>query len=80
MNFEEVKNIIVDTLGCDADKVTAEASLTEDLEADSLDLVELHMALEDAIGTKIPDEEIAKLETVGKVVEYLKAHKEAAKA
>ena len=61
MNFEDVKKIIVDTLGCDEDKVTENASLTEDLEADSLDLVELHMALEDAIGTKIPDEVIAQL-------------------
>lgn len=74
MNFEEVKKIIVDTLGCEEDKVTEEASLTEDLEADSLDLVELHMALEDATGSKIPDEELAKLETVGKVVAYLKEH------
>jgi acyl carrier protein len=75
MNFEDVKKIIVDTLGCDEDKVTEEASLTEDIEADSLDLVELHMALEDAIGTKIPDEVIAKLDTVGKVVAYLKENK-----
>ena len=48
MSFEELKEVFVDTLNCDADKVTMEASLTEDLEADSLDAVELNMALEDA--------------------------------
>ena len=48
MTFEEMKKIVVDTLNCEEDKVTMEASLTEDLEADSLDAVELNMALEDA--------------------------------
>ena len=61
MTFEEMKKIVVDTLNCDADKVTMEASLTEDLEADSLDAVELNRALEDACGVSIPDEELAKL-------------------
>ena len=61
MTFEEMKKIVVDTLNCDEDKVTMEASLTEDLEADSLDAVELNMALEDACGVSIPDEELAKL-------------------
>ena len=56
MTFEEMKKIVVDTLNCDEDKVTMEASLTEDLEADSLDAVELNMALEDACGVSIPDE------------------------
>ena len=60
MTFEEMKKIVVDTLNCDADKVTMEASLTEDLEADSLDAVELNMALEDACGVSIPDEELAR--------------------
>ena len=64
MTFEEMKKIVVDTLNCDEDKVTMEASLTEDLEADSLDAVELNMALEDACGVSIPDEELAKLKTV----------------
>ena len=50
MTFEEMKKIVVDTLSCDEDKVTMEASLTEDLEADSLDAVELNMALEEACG------------------------------
>ena len=64
MTFEEMKKIVVDTLSCDEDKVTMEASLTEDLEADSLDAVELNMALEEACGVSIPDEELATLKTV----------------
>ena len=72
MEFEEVKKIIVDTLGCDEDQVTPEANIMDDLEADSLDLVELHMAFEEALDIKIPDETLAKLQTVGDIVEYLK--------
>ena len=75
MTFEEMKKIVVDTLNCDEDKVTMEASLTEDLEADSLDAVELNMALEDACGVSVPDEELAKLKTVGDIMDYLAAHK-----
>ena len=53
MDFEKVKEIIVETLSCDADKVTPEATLAEDLEADSLSAVELSMALEEAFGISI---------------------------
>ena len=74
MSFEELKEVFVDTLNCDADKVTMEASLTEDLQADSLDAVELNMALEDACGVSIPDEELAKLKTVGDIYNYITAH------
>ena len=74
MTFEEMKKIVVDTLNCDEDKVTMEANLTEDLEADSLDAVELNMALEDACGASIPDEELAKLKTVGDIYNYITAH------
>ena len=74
MTFEEMKKIVVDTLNCDEDKVTMEASLTEDLEADSLDAVELNMALEDACGVSITDEELAKLKTVGDIYNYITAH------
>ena len=74
MTFEEMKRIVVDTLNCDADKVCMEASLTEDLEADSLDAVELNMALEDACGVSIPDEELANLRTVGDIYNYITAH------
>ena len=72
MTFEELKKIIVDTLGCDEEKVTPEATLMTDLEADSLDLVELHMALEDATSSKIPDEALANLHTVNDVLTYIK--------
>ena len=64
MDFEQVKDIIVDTLACDEEKVTPEARFQEDLEVDSLSLVELHMALEDALGKTIPDGEIGKMATV----------------
>ena len=74
MTFDEMKKIVVDTLNCDADKVTMDASLTEDLEADSLDAVELNMALEDACGVSIPDEELANLKTVGDIYNYITAH------
>ena len=74
MTFEEMKKIVVDTLNCDADKVTMEADLTEDLEADSLDAVELNMALEDACGVSIPDEALADLKTVGDIFNYITAH------
>ena len=74
MTFEEMKKIVVDTLSCDEDKVTMEASLTEDLEADSLDAVELNMALEEVCGVSIPDEELANLKTVGDIFNYINAH------
>ena len=74
MTFEEMKKIVVDTLSCDEDKVTMEASLTEDLEADSLDAVELNMAREEACGVSIPDEELANLKTVGDIFNYINAH------
>ncbi|MGN8817300.1 acyl carrier protein [Oribacterium sp. HCP28S3_H8] len=73
MQFDELKKIIVDTLACDEDKVTPEASLVDDLEIDSLSLVELHMALEDAVGKTIPDGEIGKLQTVEDILKYLNA-------
>ena len=64
MTFEEMKKIVVDTLDCEEDKVTMEASLTEDLEADSLDAVELNMALEDEFGVAVPDEKLGEMKTV----------------
>ena len=78
--FEQVKNVIVDTLSCDAEAVTMEArlvaDLAEDLGADSLDAVELNMALEDALGFSIEDEELQNMKTVGDIVRYLEAHQE----
>ena len=76
MTFDEMKKIIVDTLNCDEEKVTMEASLTEDLEADSLDAVELNMALEESIGFCIPDDDLKNIKTVGDIVRYLEAHQE----
>lgn len=74
--FEKVRDIVVNTLSCDAEKVTADARLAEDLEADSLDAVELNMAIEDELGIAIPDEELTNLKTVGDIVSYLEAHEE----
>jgi acyl carrier protein len=71
--FERVKNIIVDLLGVEPEKVTLDARFREDLEADSLDLVELIMAFEEDFGGTISDEEAQKITTVGAVIEYLKA-------
>ncbi len=71
--FAEVRDIIVDLLGVDPEKVTPEASFRDDLEADSLDLVELIMAFEDKFGAEIPDEDAQSITTVGEAVEYIKA-------
>ncbi len=71
---EKVKKIIVDQLGVDAAEVTPEASFIEDLGADSLDTVELVMALEEEFGIEIPDEEAEKIATVKDAVEYIKTH------
>ena len=74
MEFEKVRDIIVETLSCYADKVTPEARLAEDLEADSLAAVELSMALEENFGITIPDEDVGTFKTVNDIVEYVKAH------
>lgn len=69
--FERVKKIVVDRLDVEEDKVTLEASFKEDLEADSLDVVELVMELEDEFDMEIADEEAEKIETVGDAVKYI---------
>jgi acyl carrier protein len=69
--FEKVKGIIVELLGVDAAKVTPEARFREDLEADSLDLVELIMAFEEEFSAEIPDEDAQKITTVGGAVSYV---------
>lgn len=71
MTFDELKNVIVDTLNADEEKVTMEASLADDLQADSLDAVELNMAIEEAFGVSIPDEELPNMKTVGDIFNYL---------
>ena len=76
MEFEKVRDVIVETLGCDAEQVTPEATLAEDLGADSLASVELVMALEEATGVSIEDDALAGLKTVGDIMNYLNAHKQ----
>ena len=71
---EQVKQILVQQLGIDEDQVTLEASFQNDLDADSLDLVELIMELEDQFGIKISDEEAQKIQTVGEAVDFVMAH------
>ncbi len=68
---EKVKKIIVEQLGVNADEVKDEASFIDDLGADSLDTVELVMALEEEFGAEIPDEDAEKLRTVGEAVNYI---------
>ncbi|WP_287968943.1 acyl carrier protein [Catenibacterium sp.] len=72
--FDKVKDIIVDSLSCDEEQVTLEASLKDDLDADSLDGVELIMAVEDEFDVQIPDEEANKMATVKDIVDYLEAN------
>ncbi len=76
ITFEAVRDIIVDTLNCEAELVTPQARLLEDLEADSLEAVELSMALEEALGVGIADQDIESIKTVGDILDYLLAHKQ----
>jgi len=69
--FERVKNLIVEELAVDPDEVTIEASFIDDLGADSLDVVELVMALEEEFDIEIPDEDAEKIETVQDAINYL---------
>jgi acyl carrier protein len=71
---ERVKNIVVDLLGVDLSRVVADARFREDLEADSLDLVELIMQFEEEFGGEITDEDAQKITTVGEAVEYITVH------
>lgn len=72
--MERVKKIVVDQLGVEEDKVVPEASFVDDLGADSLDLVELIMSLEEEFGISISDEEAQKIRTVGEAVDYISEH------
>jgi acyl carrier protein len=73
--FDEVKTIIVDLLGSDPGKIVPEARFREDLEADSLDLVELIMKFEEVFGTEISDENAQKITTVGEAVNFVETQK-----
>jgi len=72
--FEKVKDRISDILGVESDDITMESSFVDDLGADSLDIVELIMALEEEFEIEIPDEEAEKIQAVGDVVDYIKEH------
>lgn len=72
--YTNVKSIIIDLLGVPEEKITMEARFREDLEADSLDLVELIMAFEDKFGGEISDDDAQKITTVGEAVTYLASH------
>ena len=71
--FDKVKEIVVEQLGVDEDAVTMSASFVDDLGADSLDIVELIMAFEEAFDIEIPDADAEKISTVGVAVEYIKS-------
>ena len=73
ITFENVRDIIVNTLSCDADQITPDTNLFEDLEADSLEAVELSMALEEAFGVGISDEDLPNIKTVNDILEYIQS-------
>ena len=71
MTFDKVRDIVLETLSCDGSEIKLETNLATDLGADSLDAVELSMALEDAFTVSIPDEDLANFKTVGDIVTYI---------
>ena len=73
--FDKVKEVIVDKLGVEEDKITSKASFVDDLGADSLDTVELIMQLEEEFGLEIPDESAEKMTTVQSAVDYIEENK-----
>lgn len=73
ITFENVRNIIVSTLSCDAGEVKPDTNLIEDLEADSLEIVELSMALQESLGVGIEDEDLEKIHTVQDILDYIKS-------
>ena len=75
MTFDTIRDIVVEQLGVDADMVQMDTNLMKDLEADSLDAVEIILGVEEAVGLDIPDEEAEKFETVKDLVEYVDSHK-----
>ncbi len=76
MEFETIKRILVEQLGVSEDEITLDSTFENDLGADSLDLVEILMALEEEYGFEVSEDEVEGIDTVGKAVEYIKAHAE----
>lgn len=74
--FEEIKTIVAENLGVEEDSITMESSFKDDLKADSLDLFEMVMALEENYGIEIPTDDLCQLETVADVIDYIQSHKE----
>jgi len=74
MTFETIRNLIVDQLGIDADAIELDTNMMKDLEADSLDAVEIILGIEEEFGIEIPDEEAEKFETVRDLVNYVDEH------
>lgn len=75
ITFENVRDIIVDTLSCNVEDVKLDTNLIEDLEADSLEIVELSMALQESLGVGIEDEDLEKIHTVQDILNYIKSKK-----
>ena len=76
MVFEKIAQILAEQLDANVETITAETKIAEDLGADSLDVVELLMSIEDEFDVEVPDEEIENVKTVGDVVDYIQAHME----
>ncbi|MEY8428003.1 acyl carrier protein [Lachnospiraceae bacterium 46-15] len=74
--FEEIRAIVAENLGVEEEGITMQTSFKEDLNADSLDLFEMVMALEESFGIEIPSEDLEKLQTVADVMEYIEKHQE----
>ena len=72
--FDKIKDMIVDQLDVEADEVTMDANIQEDLDADSLDMVDLVMSVEEEFDLKIEDEDVEKIKTVGDIVSFIEAH------
>jgi acyl carrier protein len=73
--LEKIKEIVAEALSAEADELTADTSFIDDLEADSLDLFEMVMSLEDEFGVQIPTEDLEQLKTIGDVETYIREHK-----
>lgn len=76
ITFEKIKDVIVESLGCNPDDVKPETNLIEDLDADSLELVDLSMTLQEEIGVGIADEDLENIHTVSDILDYIRAHRD----